>query len=548
MIRLLAALLFLPLAAQATIVTTVTDEDDGTLGGGTGISLREAVKYSPAADTITFAPALSGQTIHLILGEILISQSLTIDGSALPEKITLSGDETGDGPTSDDSGILRITAGTVLIDSLHLSGGYRRVGSFTRGAALYAFYTGAKLTILNSHFSGNSATEGGAIYFRGALNDPDSFLRIEGSNFTGNSSPGNGDGGAISTYGTSFLVNTTLASNTANDGGAVFSTGGSVQVNHSFFTGNSATSRGGAVYTSGGPLTVTGTTLAGNSADLGGAIATEFNSPFTMENSTITANFAKGPGGGSGGGIFLVGQPSSILHSTITGNTAVRGGGGVWRKSDEPLNIQKSIIAGNSAPSVPNIDVSREFTGSSNLFSGDPRLAALGDYGGPTQTMPPLPDSPAIDAAGSNTDQRGFPRVSNPDIGAAEYQGTSDLTRFWTLDFDGDTSPYGTEQALGTDPLVSDPASSRNITAPVLNASGHPVLSFGIGAAAPGTRWILCRSTDLLTFTEIYRYDGSTDTAALGITVLRTATGVTVTDTTPSPGAAFYRFEAVLGL
>jgi hypothetical protein len=155
--------------------------------------------------------------------------------------------------------------------------------------------------------------------------------------------------------------------------------------------------------------------------------------------------------------------------------------------------------------------------------------------------MPPLPGSPAIETGGTSsltTDQRGFPRVGIPDIGAVESQGNSDLTRFWPLDFDGDASPYGTEQALGTDPSASDPASLRNLTAPVLNASGHPVLSFGIGTAVAGTRWILRRTTDLLTFTEIYRYSGSTDTAAPGVTFLRTATSVTVTDTNPPPAAA----------
>src|SRR5947209_15519043 len=60
-------------------------------------------------------------------------------------------------------------------------------------------------------------------------------------------------------------------------------------------------------------------------------------------------------------------------------------------------------------------------------------LAVLGNYGGPTATMPPLLGSPAIDAGDDNsassfsTDQRGFARIFNThvDIGAAELQGVA---------------------------------------------------------------------------------------------------------------------------
>src|SRR5262249_24191269 len=54
----------------------------------------------------------------------------------------------------------------------------------------------------------------------------------------------------------------------------------------------------------------------------------------------------------------------------------------------------------------------------------NPLLAPLRDYGGPTQTMALLPDSPAIGAgiaiAGITTDQRGVPRGSFVDIGALQ--------------------------------------------------------------------------------------------------------------------------------
>ena len=85
-----------------------------------------------------------------------------------------------------------------------------------------------------------------------------------------------------------------------------------------------------------------------------------------------------------------------------------------------------------------------ETGGSGGLINGtngnivgvsDPLLAPLGNYGGLTETMVPLPGSPAIDA-GSNLlavdasgnpltiDQRGYPRIHNGtvDIGAVEFQ------------------------------------------------------------------------------------------------------------------------------
>ena len=52
----------------------------------------------------------------------------------------------------------------------------------------------------------------------------------------------------------------------------------------------------------------------------------------------------------------------------------------------------------------------------------DPLLSALGDYGGPTQTVAPTAQSPAL-AAGSDcppTDQRGEPRKDPCTLGAYE--------------------------------------------------------------------------------------------------------------------------------
>ena len=71
-------------------------------------------------------------------------------------------------------------------------------------------------------------------------------------------------------------------------------------------------------------------------------------------------------------------------------------------------------------------------TNGNQVGVANPLLGSLGNYGGPTETIPLLPGSPAIDAgsnalipAGVTTDQRGLPRIVNGivDIGAFESSG-----------------------------------------------------------------------------------------------------------------------------
>ncbi|MES2439478.1 MAG: choice-of-anchor Q domain-containing protein [Verrucomicrobiota bacterium] len=466
--QILPLLALVPLAASAATVTTFTDEDNGSLVGGTGISLREAVKYSDAGSTIDFSTKLSGRTIRLTLGEIVIDRPLTIDGSALATRITLSGDRTGNGRTQDDTRILRIVDQAVTLRSLILSGASSYSDS-NGGGTITASGHSLQLTVDRCTFSGNRfISHGAAIYFYGAYQTtPATKLTIRDSTFSGNTSAG--DGGAIYAFGALEIQNTTLTGNKAHYGGGIY-----------------------------------------------------------IEKET----------------------PALIQHTTISGNTDTYGkSGGIYNAGT--LTLWNTLVTGNAAPGIYTYGgIAGSFTGYGNLTSGNPRLAPLGDYGGRTHTMPPLPGSPAIDQANANyrlpLDQRAYQR-GVPDIGATEYQGTPDLTRYWKLDFDSDGTPYGIEQALGTDPLLSDAASPRRLTGPTLGPAGHPVLTFGL-APVTRTHWVLKRSPDLTpgSFQEIYRYDGKSDTAAPGITHLRTPAGVTVTDTAPPPGGAFYRLEVPL--
>jgi len=92
------------------------------------------------------------------------------------------------------------------------------------------------------------------------------------------------------------------------------------------------------------------------------------------------------------------------------------------------LTLTNSIVSANTALSSNNISGDYVYFGADSLVNtANIMLAPLGNYGGPTQTMPALPGSPAIDAGVDTgslpaTDQRGFARVVNGtvDIGAVE--------------------------------------------------------------------------------------------------------------------------------
>ncbi|MBR2694603.1 MAG: right-handed parallel beta-helix repeat-containing protein [Thermoguttaceae bacterium] len=72
----------------STVVTTVLDLLDETDGL---ISLREAILYAAAGETITFDPSLTSRTIVLDGAELMIDKNLSIDASALGG-ITIDGD------------------------------------------------------------------------------------------------------------------------------------------------------------------------------------------------------------------------------------------------------------------------------------------------------------------------------------------------------------------------------------------------------------------------------------------------------------------------
>jgi len=191
-------------------------------------------------------------------------------------------------------------------------------------------------------------------------------------------------------------------------------------------------SSGGGIENNNGALTIHNSTISSNSASsYGGGIDSYNSSTMTINQSTVAGNSA----GNQGGGIYSGNSTLTLNHSTLTANSASNSGGGINNSST--FNLYNSIVAGNDAPAGPDINNTGTLIPTGvNLTNGIPLLAPLGDYGGPTPTMPALPGSPAINGCTNGTtfalDQRGLPRVVGAfaDLGAVEgvYNPAMSLT------------------------------------------------------------------------------------------------------------------------
>ncbi len=401
-------------------------------------------------------------------------------------------------------------------------------------------------------------------------------------------------GGTITLGGSQLLIAKDLTIQSPPDGITVSGNGASrvFQINGpavvgidglTIIGGNANGARGGGVNNTGAMLTLSNTTFTNNTAAEGGAVASDTDLGAvrtTLMNCTLTGNAATS----RGGGLYNFDGKTLLEHCTITGNTAPTGeGSGVASYGDTltGTEVSASIISANSSSDVDFVigATNNSFTSSDYNLVGtgnatadfnspgdqvgvtDPILAPLGNYGGPTQTMALRAGSPAINAAGASaltTDQRGFNRVGAPDIGAYEF-GNAAGYGVWATEMisegldasfagnaDEDPSANGTEYALGTGVLISDPASPHNPEV-IANGTGGIEITFGFNLiAAVDTRWIIERTTDLENYTEIYRYDGptATSTPVAGVSAVVGATSITVTDPNPPSPNVYYRFGA----
>ncbi len=391
---------------------------------------------------------------------------------------------------------------------------------------------GASVTVSGVTIDGNQHGDGGATVASGAS------LSMQ-SDIVQNCESSTSGGGILNNGGSVTISESSFISDYANSyGGGIANLGGELSISQSTFSVNLANvAEGGAVYSAadsggnGGVLTVLGSTFTGNLAlgGYGGAIDLDLGSNATVVDSTFTGNLANIAGGAIAlQSRFSVG-PSIVLSlsgSTVTDNTvgSSTGGGGIFVQPSSvttPVLLYDSIIAGNTQGGAAPIGSPDDVTGAvdprssynligdgstmtgltissnGNLIGSvanpiDPELGPLQNNGGPTLTIAPLPDSPAIDRGGpdpvgdryTSTDQAGDPRIvkqpysvlplggDGRDIGAIEI-GAQSPTILVVNSLADANAPEGTltlRQAIeavdGTLALASLPASQVQIGSP----------------------------------------------------------------------------------
>ncbi|NER96578.1 MAG: DUF4347 domain-containing protein [Symploca sp. SIO1B1] len=412
----------------------------------------------------------------------LIAHITTANGNGEADTINLTGDITltavhNTDPDDGANGLPSITddgGNKLTIDGMGFTIA-RDAGGMTPNFRLLHILLGAELELNNTTLSNGMANDGGGILNRGTLT-------LNNSTVSGNTATNRGGGifnfGYEANAATLTLNNSKVSDNIAgSNGGGIFNYGydgadaARLTLSNSTVSGNTATNNGGGIYNygntpNGATVDLTSSTVSGNKTtnNNGGGIFNYGNdadaATVNLSNSTVSGNTANN----KGGGIYNYGNAAdgatvTLSNSTVSGNMATNYGGGIYNYGSEAgaatVTVGNSIIADNTAPT--DTDVGRSdadnapITDNGNNLIGidsitafntstlvgdamnprDPKLAPLGDYGGPTQTHALLPDSPALDA-GDNAqlmmlanDQRGATRVINTtvDIGAFEAQG-----------------------------------------------------------------------------------------------------------------------------
>jgi hypothetical protein len=410
--------------APATL--TVNSTQDTASPTDPYLSLREAIALvnSPQLPGDLSAQILAqiNGTLHengtdtILFDPIQVSGPITLGGTQL--ELTVPGSTAA---VTIDGGAAGVTVdGNNASRVFHLDSGVQATLehlTLTRGDPGCIYAVSSILTVCDSTLAGNTG-------FADAVINAASCRVVVCNTFVA----GNSETGILaSAHSIVTVTDSTLAGNAAvGPGGAIYAVSSSVTVSNSTLSGNSTSFYGGGVYALSSSVTVSNSTLTGNSATGsggGGALCGINGSSVTVSNSTLAANSAA-----SGGGIYNDLSTLYLRTTVLAGNRSNPGSGPDVRgfvSSDSSYNL---VGIGDSTLSGLSNGVNHNLVGTPDS-SIDPLLAPLGDYGGPTQTMPLLAGSPALNAGdpglAGTPDQRGVARTGGVNIGAFQASAAS---------------------------------------------------------------------------------------------------------------------------
>lgn len=394
--------------------------------------------------------------------------------------------------------VLGYTAGTntgIAINGFHIIKGLANgINYITINNELLYRYNGAAIysvqgrnIFAQNNFSYNVSNNGGAVYAYDGINN------INSCYFYKNSCSGGG-GGVCLSNGPDSVVNNTFLTNTANSGGALFSTTSnsiSNYVANNNFIENISTDAGGAVCLSSGSYLFKNNNLTNNKSIRGGGIFShscilsvinnQFNNnigtkggaahfwsgPYIISNNIFRANTSS-----EGGGIYSWFGSYTISNNLFLKNTANSGGG--YYSENVTNTINNNTFFANS---VTNKGGAIDFNSSpssisNNIFYQNKRINSYIIQGADFQGNYTTLKNNSLQLSLNKYTNDGS---SNYDLGTS---GTNNLFGYDPIFFDTN-SIYGTDSILGT----IDDGFRLKSTSPCINAGDStlaPNLPFDI--------------------------------------------------------------------
>ncbi len=344
---------------QRALLSTFTVVDLGDDGSGSGRQgdLRYCIDAAnaddKATDRIVFQPGLTG-TITLVQGELDISKSLEVDGPGA-DLVTISGNhQSGVFALTNDPRLqnfrladLTVADGTGILDPFF--------GNFHAGGGLYDYSPSAAVTLTRCTFAGNAVS--GPVDFGGAVAMGQGTLAMDSCTLINNSAGGSGGAIALTSNSSQVtLIHCTLSGDMARNDSAI-DNNGTLTLDHSAVTGNTADTGGGyvgdTILNGGGRMmTIADSRVEDNMGSV--ASIDNISSRMVITDSTIADNL--------GGGLRNAGS-MAISGSTISGNVDTAGfAGGIFVTdvgTGSDTNLTNCTISGNSSVAVGGIRLFR---------------------------------------------------------------------------------------------------------------------------------------------------------------------------------------------